>query len=286
VRPALALAFLAACAPAPATPDAATAFGLLGDVPYSQAEANLLDAELERMNAEPLAFVVHVGDITSSRGPCTDEWFEARQRQFARLRHPFVLLPGDNDWTDCHRSGFDPRERLHAWRRLFCVPVALEGFERQPGSHCENVRWVAQDALFIGLHVTGSNNNLDRDPAEAAGRMQAVFAWLDEAERLARDRTLLVILMQANPFVAPRAGARDGFAELRARLARLAVARPGRVVLVHGDTHRFRDDEPLPGLRRIEVWGSPHVRWLLARLVAGRFFLEQMPPAAPGAARL
>jgi hypothetical protein len=39
---------------------------------------------------------------------------------------------------------------------------------------------------------------------------------------------------------------------------------------VHGDTHVFRDDEPAPNLRRIEVWGSPHVRWLRATLANGR----------------
>jgi len=30
---------------------------------------------------------------------------------------------------------------------------------------------------------------------------------------------------------------------------------------VHGDTHIAKDDEPLPGLRRIETWGSPFVGW-------------------------
>jgi hypothetical protein len=24
----------------------------------------------------------------------------------------------------------------------------------------------------------------------------------------------------------------------------------------------YRDDEPIPGVRRIEVWGSPFVGWL------------------------
>ena len=41
---------------------------------------------------------------------------------------------------------------------------------------------------------------------------------------------------------------------------------PGKVLLVHGDTHRYRDDEPLPGLRRVEVYGSPSVRWARARI--------------------
>ena len=71
--------------------------------------------------------------------------------------------------------------------------------------------------------------------------------------------------MQANPFFTlPR----DGFASLRARLADLAEEAPGKVVLIHGDTHLYRDDEPLPGLRRIEVWGSPVVSWLRATAIA------------------
>jgi hypothetical protein len=41
---------------------------------------------------------------------------------------------------------------------------------------------------------------------------------------------------------------------------------PGKVLLVHGDTHQYRDDEPLPGLRRVEVYGSPHIRWAKAHV--------------------
>ena len=93
----------------------------MGDVPYSYPQANLLDAMIDVMNAQQLAFVVHVGDITSGTGPCGDEWLDERRRQFARFRHPFVLLPGDNEWTDCHRGGFDPLERLAKWRSLFCI---------------------------------------------------------------------------------------------------------------------------------------------------------------------
>ena len=36
----------------------------------------------------------------------------------------------------------------------------------------------------------------------------------------------------------------------------------GRLLLVHGDTHTYHDDEPLPGVRRLEVWGSPIVSWV------------------------
>jgi hypothetical protein len=241
----------------------------MGDVPYSQPQANLLDSLIEELNAEPLAFVAHIGDITSGRGPCGDEWLEARKRQFARLRHPFVLLPGDNDWTDCHRSGFDPLERLAKWRALFCAEVALPRFVRQRGVHCENTRWESDGRVFAGVNVPGSNNNLGRTPqmdAEHAARMREVFAWLDESLALARKREGLVVLFQGNPFLEPRSGGPSGFDSLLEWLARAAGELPGKVILVHGDTHIFRDDEPLPSLRRIEVWGSPYVRWLRGRL--------------------
>ncbi|MGH8674771.1 MAG: hypothetical protein ACREVG_10705 [Burkholderiales bacterium] len=256
------------------------AFALMGDMPYSQAQANLLDNLIDDVNTEPLAFAVHVGDITSGEGPCGDGWLHDRKRQFERFRHPFVLLPGDNEWTDCHRSGFDPLERLAKWRQLFCIAIALPGFARQPSEHCENVRWEIDDLIFAGLNVPGSNNNLGRTPAmdaEHARRMRAVFAWLDQAEKRMHPGKTLVILMQANPFLHPRSGA-DGFAALRERLARLVQAHPGKILLVHGDTHRFRDDQPMPGLRRIEVPGAPQVAWLRAAATREGVHIERADP--------
>ena len=234
-------------------------------MPYSQPQANLLNGMIDRINAEQLAFAVHVGDITSGQGPCGDEWLNDRKQQFARFKAPFVLLPGDNEWTDCHRSGFDPMERLGKWRGLFCVPVALRNFQRQPGKYCENVRWEHDRVIFVGLNIPGSNNNAGRDTDEMSERMKAVFDWLDEAIALARQNDGLVVIMHANPFLTRRTGA-DGYAAVRERLAKLGGEMPGKVLLVHGDTHQYKDDQPLPGLRRIEVHGSPHIRWSRARV--------------------
>lgn len=259
---------------------AALAFALLGDVPYSQPGANLLEAMIDRINAERLAFVVHVGDITSGQGPCDDAWLADRERQFGRFLHPFVLLPGDNEWLDCHRSGFDPAERLAKWRALFCKDIALRHFARQRGKYCENARWEHDNVVFVGLNIPGSNNQAVDDPVAHAERMREVLAWLDEAEQLARPRDGLVVLMHANPFVPRHAGA-DGYAAVRDRLAKLGRQRPGKVLLVHGDTHRFRNDAPLPGLRRVEVHGWPDIRWTRARIGrAGTQFFE-IEPAPP-----
>ena len=251
-----AFSVLAGCA---ALPEGGVAFGLLGDTPYSEGEVERLDRLIDDINAAPLAFVVHVGDIGASRRQsCDDDWVVARKRQFGRIRHPFVLVPGDNEWSDCR----DPLGRLARWRELFCLPRLK--VEVQNGEYCEHLRWEAGGWVFITLNVPGSNNNLRH--AEHAPRMAAVYAWLEEGAELARSRDGLVILMQANPFITlPR----DGFADLRRRLELLGGRMPGRVTLVHGDTHVYTDDEPLPGLRRIEVWGSPFVSWLRAAIAGG-----------------
>jgi hypothetical protein len=239
-----------ACASAPPPMPGGLVFGVLGDAPYSQGEVERLDNVIDQMNREQLEFVVHVGDIGSSASACTDGWLRARKRQFERIRHPFLLIPGDNEWSDCK----NPLERLRAWRQVFCTPTLK--VERQSGEYCEHVRWEAGGWVFVALNVPGSNNNV-RHP-EHAPRMQTVFAWLDQAAARAASAKGLVVLMQANPFVtAPR----DGFGPLRKRLEELGAQFPKRVVLVHGDTHLYRDDEPLPGVRRVEVWGSPFVDW-------------------------
>ncbi len=208
------------------------------------------------MNAAPLAFVVHVGDIGSSSPlqACSDAWVLERKKQFARIRHPFILVPGDNEWSDCK----DPLARLARWRQLFCLSDLKMDFQSQKGEYCEHVRWEAAGTLFVVLNVAGSNNNLRH--AEHAPRMAAVMGWLDESAALAARRDLrLAVVLHADPFVTlPR----DGYAALRDKLAALGAARGGKVMLIHGDTHIYRDDEPIPGVRRIEVWGSPFVSWL------------------------
>jgi hypothetical protein len=219
------------------------------------------------MNAAELRFVAHVGDIGSARNACSDEWLAARKAQFARIRHPFVLLPGDNEWTDCK----DPLGRLAAWRKFFCSPNFK--VEVQAGDYCEHMRWEMEGFVFVTLNVQGSNNNVRR-PEEHGPRMAAVYAWLDTAAGLAEEKKGLVVLMQANPFIVlPH----DGYVELRRRLAALGARMPGRVTLVHGDTHVFHDDEPIPGVRRVEVWGSPFTRWLEGAISEGRISVRQGP---------
>ena len=305
---------LAACTahiapPLPSGGRTALQFALIGDTPYSAAEVAVLDSMIEEINREDLAFVIHVGDITGGQGPCTDEWLAARKHQFEKFRHPFVIVPGDNEWVDCHRSGFDPMERLSKFRELFESgdtslanrSLRLERQSGRYGQYREHLRWIAADVLFVGVNVQGSNNNLGRTPAmdaEHRARMAAVFAWLEDSVRLAEKRRLagMLIFAQGDPDFEGkmRRKGSDGFAEFRNALRDLALGFGKPVLFVNGDTHLYKLDQPiadpatgrpLHNFTRVVVFGSPQTRWIRAGIAPSSPQLFQLSPVlqpAPG----
>lgn len=99
--------------PAVQAQDRAFQFGLMGDTGYTTEDIEGFKGLLAAVNGADLSFVIHVGDFENdgraytrnpSAGPmpCTDESFKAVYDSFQSVRHPFILTPGDNDWTDCH----------------------------------------------------------------------------------------------------------------------------------------------------------------------------------------
>jgi predicted phosphodiesterase len=278
------------------------AFALIGDTPYNESEAAVLDRVIDEMNGEDLAFVIHVGDITGGLGPCTDAWLEARKRQFERSKHPFVIVPGDNEWVDCHRSGMDPLERLAKFRELFesgdsSLGERKLGLERQSGRYAayrEHVRWTTGNVLFVGLNVQGSNNNLGRSAAmdaEYRDRMPAVLDWMRDSLRVARERQVagMVIFAQADPDFEGRTRRRggDGLAGFRDALRELAVDFAKPVLFVNGDTHFYKLDKPLldpetgrplENFTRVVVFGSPQTRWIRAGIDASTPQLFELSP--------
>ena len=293
---AIALALAAALAPGDAgaqTPGHTSArfsFAVIGDTPYHSGEEWLFADMLKDIDREDLAFVLHVGDFKSGSSPCSDDLFAKRLQQFQSVRHPFIFVPGDNEWTDCHRSGTDPLERLAKLREMFYpdddslgrrkLRLARQSADPRFAEYRENVRWTVGPALFIGLNIPGSNNNLGRTPqmdAEYARRSAANAAWLTEGFDLAKKNgdAAVFIVTQADPhfegsFRRP-AHAADGYAQFRQELLAHTLAYGKPVILIHGDTHRYRVDHPLvdPATKkpverftRIESFGSPFVDWI------------------------
>jgi hypothetical protein len=276
----LASLLAAFCIGAPArAEEGALRFAAVGDVPYFAWEELRFEQMIEAWNREDLAFVLHVGDIKSGRDPCSDALYTQRRSLFDRSTHPFILLPGDNEWTDCHRQsngGFDPLERLALLRRVFYPDNATLGgqpveLRRHSAEFPENVRWEQENIVFVGLNVAGSHNGLRASPASDAEyerRNAANLEWLASAFEHARLRQARAVMVafHANPrFEAqPGSAAREGYDDLVAALEHEARAFGNPVAVIHGDTHQYRVDHPLlsaPNVVRMEVLGSPGVGW-------------------------
>jgi hypothetical protein len=252
-------------------------FAIIGDVPYGEHGWELFPNVVDALNAADVEWVMHVGDIKSGSVPCTDSLLVARHAGFQRIRHPFVYVPGDNEWTDCHREragGFDPLERLSFLRPLFypepgmsggtpSMAVDYQGASPDYSEFVEHQRWVREGIVFVLLHVVGSQNGLlpfegrtEEHDAEVERREAAAVVWMRESFALARELDSPGILfgLQAtlpfpNPF--PPSGlplpeeAMLGFDELIAALEAEVLAFDRPVLWVHGDTHYFRMDKPL-----------------------------------------
>jgi hypothetical protein len=279
---------VAQCAFRPPGPEAFS-FGVTGDTPYNAREEPAFMETIARMNGEALAFVVHVGDIKSGgNSPCTDELFLQRKAQFDTSRHPFVLTPGDNDWTDCRRESngkYDVLERLQVLRRIFFPDGDSLGTQRmatetqdrclEAGEPCrcgpypENRLWESHAIVFATINVPGSNNNRGFDAAsdnEADCRDRANLAWLAIAERRTATARALVVFTQADLWV----GRGRTFAPYQEALVDIAGRLHKPVLFVHGDTHIYRydtpfkarDGTPVANPARLEVYGSPFVGWV------------------------
>jgi hypothetical protein len=242
-------------------------FVALGDMPYNGGDdQHRFEALIDQVNQLAPSFVVHVGDIKSGHSVCSDAAFEAVAQTFRRFSVPLVYTPGDNEWTDCHTQSagrYDPVERLNKLRQLFwfdhnpyekALPVVRQTGPTPQTSYPENVRWQQHGVTFVAINVPGSNNNrqagLDgvlTPNQEYLQRNQADIAWLHQAFATAKQTQsqVVVIMMQADPGFEQAPPLRSGFNDLIDALTREVEAYSGSVLLVHGDSHRYRIDMPL-----------------------------------------
>jgi hypothetical protein len=289
----LALVLAAGCAaPPPAPAPGAFRFAVMGDTPYNDAEEKAFVAMLARLDREPIAFAIHVGDIKAGGdSPCTDALYLERKADFDRSLHPIVLTPGDKDWTDCRRKSngaMDPIERLARLREIFfATPVALGrgALALRAQSHCiapvlpqcgcaahpENRLWTYDRVTFVTLDVPGSDDNVgydERNDREALCREEANRQWLDAAvhEVDSRKALALVIAIQADPWATDK----DVYRGLVSEIADVGKRLGRPVLFVHGDTHAYRldwpfqdaDGTPIDNITRLETYGSPFVGWI------------------------
>ena len=292
----LALGLISCAAPtrvvdAPLAPGSFS-FGLWGDMPYQKAgdDAKLL-AVLHSLNQSDIAFSMYDGDIKDGSSPCGDDIYREALAMFGRLLKPVVYLPGDNEWTDCHRlnnGSYDPLERLAHLRRVMYPtgnslgqsPMALQ-HQGAPGEKfVENTRFSYGGVVFVGLNLPGSNNNrvlnakecsfksarsaaqCEAANAEYLERDAANGAWLAAsfAQAKVQNARGLLVMFQADPgFDLPETEGLDestlpaysGYRHFVQQLVAQTEQFPGQVLLVHGDTHFFKLDKPLYSPTRV-----------------------------------
>lgn len=269
--------------------------GLFGDMPYGSSGRALYPNVIADMNSRHLAFSAFDGDIKNGSEPCyasgdpntptdpSDIYTYARDL-FMRQQSPVVVVPGDNEWTDCDRVGTNPTrdavERLGYERQVFYDynPTTKTASSQSLGQHTitvtrqsdvdpgyqypENVRWTWGPVTYVGLNVPGSNNDYIADGdtkdgpqaeanAEYAARNAANLAWLRESFTAAESAgsKAVMVVMQADMFGADTAfptttDPTDHFADTRKTIADLAIEFGHPVVVVNGDSHSFNVDKP------------------------------------------
>jgi hypothetical protein len=217
------LLFTAGCAgTAPQGQGGAFEFGVVGDAPYTKKQEKEFPQVIADMNRSDLAFVVHVGDFQADpreyyrqpkniSPPCSDETFKSAMDFFQTSRHPFVVTPGDNDWTDCHfikERKVDPLERLERVRAMFypegrslgqrTMAVTSQSQDRAYAKFRENLKWTHNGVTFVAHGILDPENEL-APPASrllyvphrvrAAGRAQSAELATCSAPRHTDDPT-------------------------------------------------------------------------------------------------
>lgn len=261
-------------------------FGLWGDMPYKKAGDDVkLPAVLRSINAADIAFSIYDGDIKDGSSRCSDSVYSDALAMFNGMAKPVVYVPGDNEWTDCHRlnnGGMDALERLSHVRKVMYPTLDSLGKTKMPLVHqgalgekyVENTRFDYGGVVFVGINMPGSNNNLviggkactnksartvqqcDAANAEYLARDAANVTWLEASFAQARSSKAygLVFVVQGDPgFDLPETEDHNesgdlgvsGYRNFIAQLLKQTEQFSGQVMLVHGDTHFFKLDKPL-----------------------------------------
>ena len=240
-------------APATKLKAAAFTFALWSDMPYVKKYGDLIPSSVatpaldgitdgttsisrltKSINAAKVSFTIFGGDTKDGSSLCTDKTIVSDTTDmFNSLAIPTVYAPGDNEWTDCHRTNngsYNNLERLKFLREnMFNTPKSFGGnvntqltLTRQGtpgGEYSENSRWTKGNVVFVALNVPGSNNNkvnagkcidtksartqidCDADNAEYLARDAKNIEFMKESFQVAKDSAAagVMIVIQADP---------------------------------------------------------------------------------------
>ena len=203
--------------------------------PYGAIYGSFRDSVNDHIKNNDVQLAFHTGDTKSGGSACIALYYNRFVDLANSLNVPTLLTMGDNEWTDCHRSGFNPIERLQYARDRFYnnaatstsssialnrlgggEPISISHFGQYSIPYIENQYVIRNGIIFATLHVTGSNNNfrsggcvaslnaIDKDcvaaNAEYAARDHAVVNALRIVFNTAKSQNLkgVMIIIQAH----------------------------------------------------------------------------------------
>ena len=218
-----------------------TTFSAMGDVPYGSSEYAVLQQQMVDHNKySPSKFQVHVGDIKSGSGSCTQAIYSDVANVLKMSVAPVYIIPGDNETSDCS----NPSQAMTWWYQYytnfeqnFCgAPYT----EHQSGTP-ENFAFVLDGVLCIGIHLVGGGG-------ASTSIQQIDAAWVDQHFIAKKSQVrAAVVFSQAGP-----GSGRDTFFDAF-EVSAAAFGKP--VLFLHGDGHSWIQDNPFPlsNTMRIEV---------------------------------
>ena len=252
------------------------------------AEFEATPAFVDAVNHDPhVSLVFHVGDIHSGSQRCTQAYDQSVFDLWNAYMDPVVYTPGDNEWSDCQKTkelgglppsasyaNANPVENLALIRQIYFprVGYTLGGRPKQvvsqaqigtgtDANYVENVMWEQSNTLFFTVNLPGGSND-DTDPwygqpitqqqlDERSQRDQADLDWIATAfDQAAADGVgSVVILTQADMWDTTDSPSHQTHYEpFVSAIADRTTEFGGPVLLINGDSHLYRSDDPLvPG---------------------------------------
>jgi hypothetical protein len=225
--------------------------GIIGPSLKTPRDDSALRQAISETDDENLAFVV-VNGIKSAQEACSDNIYLDRKNLLDSAKNGLIISLAGADWTECKTASGKSSavERLSRLRELFFaddfsfgaskIPLVRQSAAAKFRSYAENSRWELGPVLFATINLPSDNNHYlsaGGRNSEFEDRSVANLNWLQRVVSHAGTHKLDAIVLFCDHYPlapAPSTKQRDGFAEIRDDIVRVAARFSGRILFVHG----------------------------------------------------
>jgi len=254
--------------------DGRFSFAVLGGDPRRRGGARRFNQLVSELNAQSLAFIVHVGE--SGARACSADAYRERREALDQIQHAVIYTPGDGNWYDCSgRGASEASARLRDLRNALFNPAGkslggrsidleTQGESADFGEFAENTRYVHGKVIVIAIHVLRADDD-GYAGGDSRRRADAAIAWLYAAAQAGMRVGGQAAVIALHAGMSDRAG-RDAYDGVYWALIEMAQHAPIPLLVIHGGTEGFAADRPF----RDPLTGSPIANLTRVRALASR----------------